>query len=256
MHGVMSDDPFGLRQIGQIRIQVTDVDRAVAFYRDKLGMPFLFAFPVLAFFDLDGVLVDSRPQHMAAWQQLARERGLKHAEDYFHRTFGLRNDAIIGGLASGLTAEDVRAMAERKEELFREQARGRIQPLPGVRELLSFLADHDVPAAIVTSTPRANLTMILDTLDLPGRFDALVAEEDAAKGKPDPEGFLVAAQRLGVAPADCVVIEDAPAGIQAAKAVGMRAIAVTTTRPAADLGDADLVVESLAAEAVRTCIVR
>ena len=211
---------------------------------------------VAVLFDLDGVLVDSRPQHMAAWQQLARERGLKHAEDYFHRTFGLRNDAIIGGLASGLTAEDVRAMAERKEELFREQARGRIQPLPGVRELLSFLADHDVPAAIVTSTPRANLTMILDTLDLPGRFDALVAEEDAAKGKPDPEGFLVAAQRLGVAPADCVVIEDAPAGIQAAKAVGMRAIAVTTTRPPADLGDADLVVESLAAEAVRTCIVR
>jgi HAD superfamily hydrolase (TIGR01509 family) len=126
--------------------------------------------------------------------------------------------------------------------------------LPGVRELLDFLAEQAVPTAVVTSAPRPNLDLILDALGLAGVFTALVSEEDAAHGKPRPEGFLVAAARVGVAPAACVVIEDAPAGLQAAKAGGMRAIGVTTTHPAADLRDADLVVDSLTEEVVRTFI--
>lgn len=205
-------------------------------------------------FDLDGVIVDSRPHHLSAWERWAREHGVEAPPDYFHRTFGLRNDAIIGGLLPGIAPEELRRHAETKEALFRESARGALQTLPGVRELLDFLDEQGIPKAIVTSTPRANLEVILDALRLRDRFDALVAEEDATRGKPDPEGFLVAAERLRVPPERCVVIEDAPAGLQAAKAAGMRAIGVTTTRPAADLGDADLVVESLAEEVVRTFI--
>lgn len=207
-------------------------------------------------FDLDGVIVDSRPHHLAAWLALARELDLEADERYFHSTFGLRNDAILGGLVRNATADDLRAMAERKEELFRKAARGRLAPLPGARELIAFLADAGVRIAIVTSTPRANLEMILESLDLSEAFDALVAEEDAARGKPDPEGFVVAADRLGVAPAGCTVIEDAPAGIEAARRAGMRAVGVTTTRPAADLAGADLLVESLSEETVRTFILR
>jgi len=206
---------------------------------------------VAVLFDLDGVIVDSRPHHLTAWELLASERGLSPAPGYFTKTFGLRNDAIIGGLAPGIGPAELRALAERKEALFREAARGRLEALPGVRELLAWLDEESVPKAIVTSTPRANLAMIVDALGFQGRFQALVAEEDAAKGKPDPEGFLVAAERLGVEPARCVVIEDAPAGLQAAKAGGMRAMGVTTTHPAADLGQADLVVGSLGEEAVR-----
>ncbi|HXK33743.1 MAG TPA: HAD family phosphatase [Dehalococcoidia bacterium] len=205
-------------------------------------------------FDLDGVIVDSRPHHLSAWERWAREHGIDAPSGYFHRTFGLRNDAIIGGLLPDIEPAELRRHAEAKESLFRARARGDLQALPGVRELLDFLEEQDIPSAIVTSTPRANLDIILETLRLSGRFGALVAEEDAAHGKPDPEGFLVAAERLGVPPERCVVIEDAPAGLQAAKAAGMRAIGVTTTRPAADLGDADLVVESLAEEVVRTFI--
>ncbi|TAK66500.1 MAG: HAD family phosphatase, partial [Dehalococcoidia bacterium] len=111
-----------------------------------------------------------------------------------------------------------------------------------------------LPRAVVTSTPRENLGLILESLALAGRFQALVAEEDASKGKPDPEGFLVAAQRLAVDPARCIVIEDAPAGLRAAKAAGMRALGVTTTHPAADLEDANLVVDSLAEAAVRAFV--
>jgi len=209
---------------------------------------------VAVLFDLDGVIVDSREHHLAAWTAFAREYTPHAPADYFHRTFGLRNDAIIGGLIKGIDTKTLAELAERKEAMFRDAARGRLVLLPGVDALLGFLDEQAVPKAIVTSTPRANLDMILETLGISGRFEALVAEEDAAKGKPDPDGFLVAASRINVEPGRCVVIEDAPAGLQAAKAAGMRAIGVTTTRPPADLGDADLVVESLAEEIVRTFV--
>jgi HAD superfamily hydrolase (TIGR01509 family) len=205
-------------------------------------------------FDLDGVIVDSREHHLGAWEAWARVHAPHAPPGYFHQSFGLRNDAIIGGLIEGLTPADLQRLAARKEALFRERARGSLEALPGVFELLAFLDEQRVPSAVVTSTPRANLELVLEAVGLSGRFAALVAEEDAARGKPDPEGFLVAARRLGVAPERCVVIEDAPAGVRAAKAGGMRAVGVTTTRPAIELREADLVVDSLAEEAVRTFI--
>ena len=207
-------------------------------------------------FDLDGVIVDSRAFHMEAWHRWAREHAIAHDPDYFHRMFGHRNDAIIGGLRPAIPLAELQGLAEHKEALFREIARGRVVALPGVRELLDSLDANGVPRAIVTSTPRANLDLILASLGLTERFQALVAEEDASKGKPDPEGFLVAAERLGVSPAHCVVIEDAPAGLRAAKAAGMRAIGVTTTHPAPDLADADLVVDTLTEAAVRVFVLR
>ena len=207
-------------------------------------------------FDLDGVIVDSREHHMTAWELWATEFAISHPPSYFHDMFGRRNDAIIGGLLPDIASPDLRRLADRKEELFREAARGRLIALPGVLDLVDWLAARGIPRAIVTSTPRANLDLILADLKLKERFDALVAEEDATLGKPDPEGFLVAASRLGAPPDRCVVIEDAPAGLKAAKAGGMRAIGVTTTHPAHDLTDADLVVDSLADAAVVEFIAR
>lgn len=207
-------------------------------------------------FDLDGVIIDSRAHHINAWEQLAREGGYAHAQDFFTQTFGLRNDAILTRLAPGIEPARVAELAARKETLYRALARGDARPLAGVPELLAFLQEEGVPAAVVTSAPRANLELVANALGIRARFAALVAEEDARRGKPDPEGFLVAAARVGVAPGRCVVIEDAPAGLQAAKAGGMRAIGVTTTHPAADLGDADLVVDSLAEVKVRAFIFR
>ncbi len=168
--------------------------------------------------------------------------------------FGLRNDAIIGGLLPNLESAELSRLAAHKESLFRASARGALERLPGVRALLDTLDGERVPTAIVTSTPRENLALILDTLHLTGRFTTLVAEEDAERGKPDPQGFLIAAERLGIEPERCVVIEDAPAGLRAAKTGGMRAIGVTSTHPAPDLGDADLIVASLAEGSVRKFI--
>ena len=211
---------------------------------------------VAVLFDLDGVLVDSRIHHLKAWQQFAEQRQLDVPANYFEQTFGLRNDAILGGLIGGLSVDDVERLGREKEELFRAIARGNLELLPGARELLAFLDEQAVPRAVVTSTPRPNLEMVLDSLAIAGCFQTSVTAEDTSKGKPDPEGFLLGGQRLGVAPENAVVIEDAPAGIDAAKAAGMRAVAVTTTHRAADLAAADLVVDSLSDEAVRTFIVR
>lgn len=200
---------------------------------------------VAILFDLDGVIVDSRDFHMQAWEQWAREHRVEHAADYFHAMFGHRNDAIIGGLLPDITPEEFKRLADAKEQLFRDAARGNISALPGVTALLDALDEGGIPRAIVTSTPRANLALILESLACEHRFGALVAEEDASRGKPDPEGFLTAAQRLDVAAERCIVIEDAPAGLAAAKAGGMSAIGVTTTHPAAALHDADIVVDGL-----------
>jgi HAD superfamily hydrolase (TIGR01509 family) len=207
-------------------------------------------------FDLDGVIVDSRAQHLGAWHAWAREHAPHAPEGYFERTFGLRNDAIIGGVLGEVGSDEFQRLAAHKEVLFRERARGSLVALPGVRDVLDWLDEQAIPRAIVTSTPRENLDLVLETLGLAGRFGALVAEEDAARGKPDPEGFLVAAERLGVPPARCTVIEDAPAGLEAARAAAMRTIALTTTRPAADLDTADLVVGSLADARVRNFLLK
>jgi beta-phosphoglucomutase family hydrolase len=211
---------------------------------------------IAVLFDLDGVIVDSRAHHLTAWEALARAHELDVSAGYFDASFGLRNDAILGRLLPAANEAELQALADEKEAAFRASAGGALELLPGVGELITFLEAQHIQRAVVTSTPRENLTMILDDLGLADRFDALVSGEDVAHGKPDPEGFVVAARRLGVDATGCVVIEDAPAGLQAAKAAGMRAVGVTTTHLAPDLGDADLVVGSLAEEAVRMFILQ
>lgn len=200
--------------------------------------------------DLDGVLVDSTPYHFEAYRRLAADHGRELTLAEFRDLIGLRNEAILRRLFGELAPEEAARRAERKESLFRELISGRVEALPGAAELVARLREEGVPMAIVSSTPRANVELILRSLGLREAFGAVVGEEDAGRGKPDPEGFLVAARRLGTPPGGCVVLEDAPAGIQAAKAAGMRAIGVTTTRPAERLGEADLVVERLGDERV------
>lgn len=195
--------------------------------------------------DLDGVLVDSMPFHYEAYRRLAADHGRELTLDEFRDLIGLRNETIMRRLFGELTPEEASHRAERKERLFRELIEGNVEPLAGAAELVKRLREAGVPQAIVSSTPRANVELVLGSLGLRQAFAAVVGEEDAERGKPDPEGFLVATQRLGVEPAVCVVLEDAPAGIQAAKAAGMRAIGVATTRPPERLADADLVVERL-----------
>jgi beta-phosphoglucomutase family hydrolase len=195
--------------------------------------------------DLDGVLVDSTRFHYEAYRKLLAERGREIGFEEFRNLFGLRNEPILRRLLGELPPAEIERLADRKEELFRELIAGRVEALPGAADLARRLSDAGVPMAIVSSTPRANIELILGSLGLADAFDVVVGAEDARRGKPHPEGFLAAAERLGVAPGDCVVLEDAPEGIEGAKAAGMRCIGVATTRPPERLSEADLVVERL-----------
>ena len=210
--------------------------------------------PQAVLWDLDGVLVDSGSYHYEAFRQLMADRGRHLTEAEFGRLLGLRNDSILRALLGELPPDEMEALAARKEGLFRRLIAGRVRALPGAPVLVDRLCAARVPQAIVSSTPRANIELILRSLGMERKFAVVVGEEDASRGKPDPEGFLTAAIRLGVAPDGCVVLEDAPEGVAAAKRAGMRVIGVATTRRPEQLSEADLVVESLENPAVEALL--
>jgi beta-phosphoglucomutase len=201
--------------------------------------------------DMDGVLVNSMEFHYQAYREVLSEFGRDLSrEEYLGSLIGLRNYVILRRLLGDLPPEEIERLAVAKEAAFRRRVAGNVQPLPGAAELVRRGRVAGLKQAIVSSTPCENIELVVDSLGLASMFDAIVGEEDAERGKPDPEGFLVAAERLSVPPADCVVIEDAPEGIAAGKAAGMGCIGVTTTRPPEKLAQADLVVSSLEDERV------
>lgn len=197
-------------------------------------------------FDWDGVVVDSSAHHERSWEIIAMRRGLFLPPDHFKKGFGKKNNIIIPDLGWATEPAKVEALAKEKEEIYRELVRERgIEPLPGVRELLQSLQDAGIPAAIGSSTERANLDALLDIMDLRRFFQVIVSADDIVHGKPDPSIFLLAAERLGIPPADCLVIEDAHVGIEAARRAGMPVLAVATTHPIEELGGASLAVANL-----------
>jgi beta-phosphoglucomutase len=200
--------------------------------------------------DVDGTLVDTAELHFQAWVKLAREIGKPFTRQDFAATFGRRNPEILGLLfGTHLTAQEMDLLAARKEDYYKAAARAGVQLLPGVRSLLEGLHAAGFKQAIGSSAPRGNLELILDLTDTARYFAAIVSQEDTQRGKPDPQVFLVAAHKLHVAPNHCLVMEDAVAGVQAAKTGGMKCIAVAFAghHPVARLQEAgaDLVVKSL-----------
>lgn len=198
--------------------------------------------------DVDGVLIDSGEQHRQAWAQMAAEQGLPFTDADFWATFGMRNADIIPRIF-GIQAPDerVRALGDRKEALYRALLVTEAVALPGARDLMIALHAAGYRQALGSSAPLENLATIIELLDIGAYLDAIVSGEQVARGKPAPDIFLAAAERLGVAPARCLVIEDAPAGVAAAHAGGMRCIAVRRAGlpDAPDIEAADHVADSL-----------
>ncbi|MFI5273883.1 MAG: HAD family hydrolase [Ktedonobacterales bacterium] len=177
--------------------------------------------------DVDGVVIDSAEQHRLAWRQLAAENGLPYSDAAFWASFGRRNADVIPAMfgVSG-PPERIAALADRKETLYRALVAEQGQALPGAVALMAALHTAGYRQALASSAPLANVRLIVALLGLAPYLQATVSGESVAHGKPAPDIFLAAAQALGVAPARCLVIEDAPAGVQAAHAAGMRALAV------------------------------
>lgn len=197
-------------------------------------------------FDWDGVVIDSSSLHKKSWELLAEERGLFLPEDHFKKGFGKKNQVIIPTLGWSDEPGKIEELGNRKEELYRELVHEHgLRPLPGVKELIEELRREKIPCSVGSSTPKANIEFILHEIGLEGMFDALTCAEDVSHGKPDPEVFLLAAQKVSATPSRCVVIEDALFGVEAAHAAGMKCLAVATTNPLEKLHSADRAVASL-----------
>jgi len=200
-----------------------------------------------AIFDWDGVIINSAQLHEESWRQLAKELGQTIAPESFIRGFGMKSQEIISQIHRWSQEPDaILRLTNRKEELYREiVAKTKIEPLPGVVNWLERLRRAAVPCAVASSTPKANIDLVLTRLGLSDFFSVLVSAEDVIHGKPHPEVFLKAAERLGVRAERAVVFEDAYVGIKAAHAAGMIAVAVATTHSPEELRPADLIVRRL-----------
>jgi len=196
-----------------------------------------------ALWDVDGTLIDSSEYHWLSWRDALAAENFPITREQFASTFGQRNDEILRAYFPDRAPEEIARVGEAKEELYRTLIRARgITLLPGVGHWLRKLRGEGWLQAVASSAPRLNLDAIMSALGLEEYFAAVASAEDVTAGKPDPQVFLAAARKVGVAPARCVVIEDAPAGTEAARRAGMRSIGVLSSH--AELR-ADIVVRTL-----------
>ena len=197
-------------------------------------------------FDVDGVLVDSYQAHFESWRQLYGELGIEYSEAAFAADFGRTSrDILLRTLHSEISNERIRALDERKEALFRAIIRRDFPAMDGAEELIGALAADGFALAVGSSGPPENIALAIEKLRGGEHIQVTVTGMDVTRGKPDPQVFQLAAERLGVSTNQCAVVEDAVHGIEAAKRAGMAAIALVGTATRADLDGADLVVDSL-----------
>ncbi len=204
-----------------------------------------------AIFDLDGTLVDSYDAHFEAWRGVSALHAVEISVDDYYRHFGRRNEDLLREVwlragKGNLSADQLRELDHEKEAAYRALVGSRFPVMTGARELVRSLRAAGWRLAVGSSGPPLNVQLALDGLGLEDCFDALVTGNDVSRSKPDPECFLLAAQRLGVSPRQCVVLEDAPAGIAAAKSAGMACAAITSKGHSRERqSQADLIVDRL-----------
>jgi HAD superfamily hydrolase (TIGR01509 family) len=195
--------------------------------------------------DLDGVIVDTREFHFTTWAMVLREHKIELSRAEFDSVFGMNNaDTLTRVTGSPQTPEMVQEIGGRKEELFRNQIRGHLEPLPGVALWLDQFHRRGWPQAVASSAPIENIESIIEDLGFREFFSTMVSGQ-FIPGKPNPDVFLEAANLINISPDKCIVIEDAVVGVQAAKRAGMFCVAVTTYKSREDLRQADRIVHSL-----------
>jgi beta-phosphoglucomutase len=177
--------------------------------------------------DMDGTLIDSAEYHWLTWHETLAELGVELTREGFAGWFGSRNDRILKRYFDAMPTDEMRRVGELKEERYRTLVRrDGITLLPGVREWLERLANAGWRQAVASSAPPANIHVLLEVLDLEGLLQATVSAEEVPHGKPAPDVFLRAAEKLRVPPDRCVVVEDAAVGVEAGRSGGMRTIGI------------------------------
>jgi beta-phosphoglucomutase family hydrolase len=196
--------------------------------------------------DMDGIIADTSQYHHKGWQIVFRKRGINYTEADFRRNTGKRSDTIIREvLGEKIPQNEITEIIQEKDETFRQLMGGNIKLFPGVLKLITSLKEHDFKIAIASSAPMENIRLITQSLKIDNYFDAIISGWEVTKGKPHPQTFLLAAEKLGVETEDCIVIEDAISGVTASKRAGMCCIAVTNTTSREELREADLIIDTL-----------
>ena len=196
-------------------------------------------------FDMDGVLIDSYDAHLKAWHQVLPKHGLQMTMELFVTTFGQRSIEVLPRLYPSLTTQEISLISEEKAIVLREIIETDFPEKEGASELITALHRAGAIIAIGSSAPRENVEVLLDKLPASKYVTASTSGSELKYGKPDPEVFVKTINKIGLPPEKCIVIEDAPAGVTAAKAAGCGVIAVTGTLSREQLGEADLIVDSL-----------
>lgn len=196
-------------------------------------------------FDMDGTLVDNMHFHTEAWGRLLQENGIEmNAHDFLVKTAGKTNREILPTVFGAISDERIEELGHRKESLYQELFLPERKTVDGVIEFLEEAQKLGVKMAVATAAPEMNVKFILDGLNLRRFFGAVITASDVKEGKPNPEIFLKSAEKLGVAPANCLVFEDAFGGFEAAHRAGMKSIGITTVNPAEDILKCASVVEA------------
>ncbi|MHA1803782.1 MAG: HAD family hydrolase [Promethearchaeota archaeon] len=207
-------------------------------------------------FDMDGVLADTGPIHFESWKKMAEEEaGVEFTREFFEETFGQQSIPITRKLVGPEVSQElVEKWAHLKEYYYREMVKDKLEPLPGAVELIKELKAKGFKLALGSSGPPENVELLLTSLDVKKYFDVIITAAEVRRSKPEPDVFLLAAEKLNIEPSKCVVIEDAPVGIEAAKRAKMKCIALTTTHEKEELKDADLVIKNLTEITVQNII--
>lgn len=196
-------------------------------------------------FDMDGTLVDNMRFHAEAWQKMLLENGIEmDAHDFLVKTAGKTNREIIPNLFTDTTEELLLERGERKETIYRELFLPERKAIAGAVEFLTEAQSLGVKMAVATAAPIRNVEFVLDGLDLRRFFTAITTAADVLNGKPNPEVFLVSAEKLGVEPKNCLVFEDAINGFEAARRAGMKSVGIASVNSIEDMLKLASVVEA------------
>ena len=198
--------------------------------------------------DMNGVLVDDEPLQEEAWIAALSSAGIQLEDGWWQEHFLGRRVSETMEKLFGFTPDDYAGLLVNKTRHYSKAAASGLPTGPGAVEMLHAAQTQGIKQALVTSAGPMTMDMILDHLNVREFFEALICGRDVERGKPAPDGFLLGAERLGVAPEDCWVIEDSIPGLQAAHAAGMRCVAITTSFPAIALADAEIIVDTLSTD--------
>ena len=196
-------------------------------------------------FDMDGVIIDSEPLWSKAEQQLLARRNLSYSSQLKAAMMGLDSSEAVGFLIKHYNLqESVGDVVEERNQLIADLFRQFLQPMPYALQLVRSVRAAEIKTGLASSSPKELVDLALGRLNITGLFDFILSGDQVARGKPAPDIYLTAARELGVGHENCLVIEDAPHGVAAAKAAGMFCVAISTSASEPELGAADRVIRS------------